>query len=419
MNYVLVHCNLIVSRENRVGKNRPSLLLKKILLLIALVVIALPTLRISAHSDKSHDTPQTENTPLLNNPLEYEPPAPGSYRLPPIQQAVDGEVVDIDGREHRLFDLMGDKYVLLSFIYTTCSDAKGCPLATFTLNDIRVRLEKGPALAEKVRFLTLSFDPEHDTPEALRQYAERLGLDEAERKGRWRFLTTVSQAKLQPILEGYGQYVVREYDAAGQHTGGFSHVLRVYLIDLERKVRNIYSTSFLYSELIINDIKTLILEQGALERIKKPHLGLPKVPFPDDNPPSVAKIQLGRRLFFDRRLSHNNTMSCAMCHVPEQGFTVNEIATAVGREGKSLRRNAPTLLNIAFMGSLFHDGRETGLETQVLGPLLAADEMGNPSAGYLIEKIKQLDDYNGLFEGAFGRGVSVETIGQALASYQR
>ena len=143
------------------------------------------------------------------------------------------------------------------------------------------------------------------------------------------------------------------------------------------------------------------------------------MPVPDDNPLTAARIRLGRKLFFDRRLSHNNTMSCAMCHVPEQGFTVNEMAQAVGVAGRSLRRNAPTLLNIGYMQTLFHDGRETSLETQVISPLLVRDEMANPSMGYLIETVKRLDDYAGLFEQAFQRGPSVETIGQALASYQR
>lgn len=184
--------------------------------------------------------------------------------------------------------------------------------------------------------------------------------------------------------------------------------------------RLLFILFFLSNPLTANELKTLKdVDHLALERIKKSHMGLPTVPFPDNNPTSIAKIQLGRKLFFDRRLSHNNTISCAMCHVPEQGFTVNEIATAVGREGQSLRRNAPTLLNVAFMGPIFHDGRETSLENQVIGPLLAADEMSNPSIGYLIEKIKQLDDYDGLFERAFGRGVSIENIGQAIASYER
>ena len=65
-------------------------------------------------------------------------------------------------------------------------------------------------------------------------------------------------------------------------------------------------------------------------------LGLPVVPFPPHNPPTAAKVELGRKLFFDRRLSFNGTMSCAMCHVPEQGFTSNELRTPVGNEGASL-----------------------------------------------------------------------------------
>lgn len=160
-------------------------------------------------------------------------------------------------------------------------------------------------------------------------------------------------------------------------------------------------------------------DRQALARILTPPLGLPAVPVPPDNPVTMAKVGLGRKLFFDRRLSLNNTMSCAMCHVPEQGFTVNELAQAVGIEGQSVRRNAPTILNVGYLSTLFHDGRETGLETQIFSPLLARNEMANPSIGLLIEKIRRLDDYATLFEQAFQRGPGVETLGQALASYQR
>ncbi|MDH3597835.1 MAG: c-type cytochrome, partial [Rhodospirillales bacterium] len=123
--------------------------------------------------------------------------------------------------------------------------------------------------------------------------------------------------------------------------------------------------------------------------------------------------------FFDRRLSHNGTMSCAMCHVPEQGFTNNELATPIGVEGRGLRRNAPTILNVAYQKRLFHDGRETALETQVISPLLAPDEMANPSIGYVIDKIAGLPDYAGLFERAFGAGPSIGRLGQAIASWER
>lgn len=151
-----------------------------------------------------------------------------------------------------------------------------------------------------------------------------------------------------------------------------------------------------------------------------PPLGLPAIPLPPDNPLTQARIELGRTLFMDRRLSHNNTLSCGMCHVPEQGFTSNELGTAVGLEGQTVRRNAPTVYNVAYVEQLFHDGREFSLENQVWGPLLAGNEMGNPSIGYVIEKIRVLPEYAGRFEQAFaGRGPDVLTVGQALAAYQR
>ena len=150
-----------------------------------------------------------------------------------------------------------------------------------------------------------------------------------------------------------------------------------------------------------------------------PQLGIPPLQHLPDNPLSHAAIELGRRLFFDRRLSINDTMSCAMCHVPEMGFANNEHQTSVGVEGRSVRRNAPTILNVAYKTMLFHDGRESTLENQVWIPLLARNEMANPSIGYVIQKINNIKDYDGLFEKAFGRSASMETIGMALAQYQR
>ena len=152
----------------------------------------------------------------------------------------------------------------------------------------------------------------------------------------------------------------------------------------------------------------------------KPPLGLPALPLPEDNPLTAAKVQLGRKLFYDRRLSLNDTMSCAMCHVPEQGFSNNELALAVGLEGRTVRRNAPTLYNIAYAERLFHDGRETSLEQQAWLPMLRHNEMANPSVGAVIRKLHTMSDYDGLFEAAFdGRGPGMETVGAALASYQR
>ena len=156
-----------------------------------------------------------------------------------------------------------------------------------------------------------------------------------------------------------------------------------------------------------------------LANIVEPPLGLPALPVPERNLPTAARIHLGRKLFFDRRLSFNRTLSCGMCHVPEQGFTQVELRTPVGIEGRRVKRNAPTLLNVGYRKTLFHDGREMTLENQVWQPLLKFNEMANPSIGFVLETIRGADDYDGLFEAAFEQGLTVETLGMALASYQR
>lgn len=390
--------------------------------------------------------------------LAYTLPDPGSYRLPPLATAADGDVLLTSGATSRLYDLFADRLVLLSFIYTTCSDSNGCPLATVVLQRVQQALLDDPDVAAALRVISLSFDPAHDTPAVLQHYQNAV----AGALPHWLFVTTPSVAALQPLLAAYGQNVLRR--VVGQEESVEAHNLRVVLIDRARQVRNIYSVDFLHPDIIANDIKTLLLEEqgtmpppppavattvlGAGDRkdgyetkdyvthsrniryrqgqaadllalAKQPPLGLPPLSVPADNPLTPAKIALGRKLFFDRRLSLNDTISCAMCHIPEQGFAHNELATAVGFEGRTVRRNAPSLFNVGYLRRLFHDGRETSLETQVWQPLTAANEMANPSVGAVIEKIRHIPDYQGLFEQAFGRGPGMETVGMALASYQR
>lgn len=159
------------------------------------------------------------------------------------------------------------------------------------------------------------------------------------------------------------------------------------------------------------------VDLAALERLVRPPLGLPPLDLAEM--PSPEAIALGRKLFFDRRLSRNGTMSCGMCHIPEQGFTSNEMKTPVGMEGRSLRRNTPTILNVAYRKALFHDGREPFLETQPIGPLIAAEEMGNPSIGGVVSRVAALPDYRTMFEAAFGEGPSVAAMGKAIAWWQR
>jgi cytochrome c peroxidase len=146
-------------------------------------------------------------------------------------------------------------------------------------------------------------------------------------------------------------------------------------------------------------------------------LGLPPLARQQEDPAAVA---LGKKLFFDRRLSFNGTMSCGMCHIEAQGLTSNEVATSVGIEGKSLRRNAPALYNVAYETKLFRDGRENSLETQIWSPMLSPDEIAAPSVGWILAKLHTLPEYPALFEKTFpNRGITMDTIGAAIAAYER
>ena len=363
--------------------------------------------------------------------LEYEAPEPGTYQLPPLGRAGGGLVLDETGRERPLDEFLGDKFVVLSFIFTSCNDVNGCPLATFVLGQLQQRLDADRRLKEQVRMVSLSFDPDFDTPQVMVEYGRKFTRNNYD----WHFLTTASTERLQPLLRGFNQSVQKEYNEAGEYTGNISHILRVFLLDKASQVRNIYSVSFLHADTVINDIITLAMEGGDDGFGAAPQAtagagegaagdgtlsGLPALEVPENNPLTQEKILLGRQLFFDRRLSHNNTLSCAMCHIPEQGFTSQELSVAIGIEGRTLRRNAPTLYNVGFARVLFHDARENLLEQQVWTPLLARNEMANPSVGFVIDRLKSLPEYRGKFEQAFdGKGPGMETVGMALASYQR
>jgi cytochrome c peroxidase len=189
-------------------------------------------------------------------PLAFPLPAAGSYQLPPLWDAGDGAVVDADARAQRLHELLGDRYVVLSFIFTRCSDVNGCPLATYVLKGLQDRLKTDRLLAGRVRLLSLSFDPAHDTPDVLKSYAARVKDADFD----WRFLTTRGEPELEPILRAYDQTIMRDYDADGRELGTISHLLRVYLIDRQRRIRNVYSVNFLHADTVANDILTLLAE---------------------------------------------------------------------------------------------------------------------------------------------------------------
>jgi cytochrome oxidase Cu insertion factor (SCO1/SenC/PrrC family) len=192
--------------------------------------------------------------------IEFEAPTPGTYQLPVIKLAPDGAVLDTHGTPRRLHQLMAGKVVVLSFVYTQCSDARGCPLATAVLYQIHQATASDPALAARLKLITLSFDPAHDTPAVMARYARP--SEPGMRASEWDRLTTASDRALAPILAGYGQLVARQ---TGSQAGGLTHRLRVYLIDPQQRIRNIYGLDFLDPELLLADVRTLLLE-GTMTR---------------------------------------------------------------------------------------------------------------------------------------------------------
>lgn len=158
-----------------------------------------------------------------------------------------------------------------------------------------------------------------------------------------------------------------------------------------------------------------MLVGGAASRDARVMLGLP----PAGWSPAAEKVSLGRQMFVDKRLSTNGTMSCATCHVPEQAFTQTDRPTPLGRDGRALRRNAPTLLNVAYASPLMHDGAAPSLEAQVLTPLFDANEMANAEFASLERRLSAIPAYRDAFARAFGGDVTVARIGEALAAYQR
>jgi cytochrome oxidase Cu insertion factor (SCO1/SenC/PrrC family) len=192
--------------------------------------------------------------------LEFVPPPAGSYRLEHIMTAPDGTVLDTDDQPMPLARFTTGKVTVLSFMYTSCSDAWGCPFAYQVMQELKKSLDHETALLPHLRFVSLSFDPEHDTPEAMRLYG---GSHMADTGGLpWYFLTTLSPMELRPMLEGFGQDLSVVLDENGKSTGSLSHVLKVFLIDRRGSIREIYSTSFLLPQVVLNDIRTLLIEQG-------------------------------------------------------------------------------------------------------------------------------------------------------------
>jgi len=142
------------------------------------------------------------------------------------------------------------------------------------------------------------------------------------------------------------------------------------------------------------------------------------IPFPKDNPYTVEKASLGKKLFFDTRLSAANILSCGSCHSPAYGWGDGQ-PTGVGHGMKKLGRRSPTIINAAFGQIFMWDGRAGSLEEQALGPIRADVEMNLP-VDQLLEKLKGIEGYRPLFQAVFPReSIAPETIAKAIATYER
>jgi len=186
--------------------------------------------------------------------LAYELPAAGSYELPPILRVEDHALLGSDGERREMLALAPGQLAVVSFVYLGCRDPGGCPLALATL----VRLDRALAargeLASRVRIVSVSFDPRHDRPGDLARLREGLTP-----RADWRFFTAEGEGDLAPVLADFGQDVDLIPDADGE-TEALGHVLKVFLVDSQGRVRNVYSTGFLDHRLVLLDVETLMME---------------------------------------------------------------------------------------------------------------------------------------------------------------
>ena len=194
---------------------------------------------------------------------DYDPPVAGSYALPVIKVAPDGAIIDSDSKSLNLRELTHGRITVLSFIYTRCAASKACPYAAGVLDQLHTLSAADKDLATNMRLVSLSFDPHYDTPQRLAEYSEAM---RDEKSGcQWHFATAKSNAELESILNGYGQAVDKRSNP-NDPQGPLYHVLRVFLIDRDGRIRNIYSSATLDPRLVLADVKTLLLEEKRISK---------------------------------------------------------------------------------------------------------------------------------------------------------
>jgi cytochrome c peroxidase len=145
---------------------------------------------------------------------------------------------------------------------------------------------------------------------------------------------------------------------------------------------------------------------------------LPAPPIPPGNPQTESKIELGRKLFFDKRMSEDGSTSCATCHDPAKAYSDGR-PTALGINQTPLSRRTPSVLNSAYNSVQFWDGRSSSLEEQALMPVLNRHEMGMADPNRLLARIQGVPEYRRSFQAVFGREVNLQDIQRAIAAFER
>lgn len=242
----------------------------RVLALAAALALAAPAAR--GHDAAHPATPASGEpaprpappAPLFEPPAPlFEPPPPGSYELPPIERVEEHVLLDHEGLPARVPGLDAGQVAVISFVYRGCGQA--CPAALATLQRLDHALAADPALAGRARLVTVSFDPAHDTPERMAELRAALAP-----RGEWRFVTAPDLASLEPVLDDYGQRVTRwlppappagsAHAAPAGEAEILSHVLKVFLVDESRRIRNVYSVGLMDPRLIVNDIQTVLAD---------------------------------------------------------------------------------------------------------------------------------------------------------------
>jgi cytochrome c peroxidase len=157
---------------------------------------------------------------------------------------------------------------------------------------------------------------------------------------------------------------------------------------------------------------------AAIGAMKAEYRRPPSIPFPKENPYTPEKAALGKKLYFDTRISVTSAQSCASCHSPGFGWG-DGLAVGVGHGMEKLGRRSPTIVNAAWGGIFMWDGRLANLEEQALGPIQSPGEMNMPIEK-LMERLATIAEYKPLFAAAFpGAGLSPKTLAQAIATFER